>query len=70
MAPRFVEGFIGRFDELAQDLGEACELERLGGVGQHQKQPSTVGLVSLRGVPEPVVPVSYTHLTLPTIYSV
>ena len=58
MVQHLVTGLIGEFHELAQELGEACDFQRLGGAGrrsQHQKHPGTVGLVSLRGVPEPVV---------------
>ena len=58
MVQHLVKGLIGEFHELAQDLGEACDFQRPGGVGrrsQDQKHPGTVGLVSLRGVPEPVV---------------
>ena len=53
-----VESLIGQFRHMAQCLREACYPERLGGVGrrrQDQKHPGTIGLVSLRGVPEPVV---------------
>ena len=58
MVPHLVKGLIGQFHELAQDLGEACDFQRAGGVGrgrQDQKHPGPVRLVSLRGVPEPVV---------------
>ena len=58
MVQHLVKGLIGQFHELAQGLGEACDFQRPGGVGrrrQDQKHPGTVGLVSLRGVPKPVV---------------
>ena len=53
-----VEGLIGQFRRLAQRLRETYHPERLRGVGrrrQDQKHPGTIGLLSLRGVPEPVV---------------
>ena len=53
-----VESLIGQFRQLAQRLQEACHPGRLCGVGrrrQDQENPGTIGLLSLRGVPEPVV---------------
>ncbi len=58
MVQHLVGRLIGQFHELAQDLGETREFQRLGGVSrrsQDQKHPGTVGLISLRRVPEPVV---------------
>jgi hypothetical protein len=52
------ESLFGRFRRVAERVGEACDLERLGIVGpprQDQVQPGAKGLLTLRGVPEPVV---------------
>src|SRR5271165_6161883 len=53
-----VEKVIAPFGELVQRIAEAYPPEWLHGVGrrrQDQKQPGTIGLLSLRGMPEPVV---------------
>ncbi len=53
-----VDRSIDQFHQMAQCLREAYHREGLGGVGrrrQDQKHPGTIGLASLRGVPEPVV---------------
>ena len=53
-----VENLIAWFGELAQRSAEAYSPGWLHGVGrrrQEQKQPGTVGLISLRGMPQTVV---------------
>ena len=53
-----VEGLIARFDGLAEPLARLCLPGWLHGVGRgrkDQKQPGTVGLLSPRGMPQPVV---------------
>ncbi len=53
-----IKGLIGQFGQLAQCLREASHRGWLRGVGrrsQDQEHPGTIGVISLRGVPEPVV---------------
>jgi len=56
---------------LGRDLAECAVYGREGVTGE--RDPSTIGFATVRGgdiVGDHTVPVSYTHLTLPTIYSV